>query len=77
VRGTTTCSDFYVNSHTGIFAGEDIDVLPAIKELLKNRENYNPRNYFLENLTVKESARYMIECITHTTDSFSHLQPGE
>lgn len=73
VRGTTTCSDLYLNSETGIRAENDVEVLPAVIDLLSRRGDYRPRDYFMKNLTVQESARYLIECIEETKDSLSHV----
>lgn len=62
VREQTTCSPFYVNDRTGVTPC-DADMAGAIKYVLGNRDKFDPRNYFMEHLTMEKSAEWIFENI--------------
>jgi len=62
VRSETTHSPFYINSETGIASSDD-NMVKTIRGVLQNRESFNPREYFMNNLTIEQSAEYLVENI--------------
>ena len=62
VREQTTHSPFYINSMTGISASDE-KMRYAIIYTLNNRELFAPRKYFMESLTVEQSAKYFVDKI--------------
>ena len=70
VRKETTHSPFYINSHTGI-AANDNKMVKAIKTILEGKGRFEPRNWFMKNLTMEKSAQHIVSCIE------KHQQKGE
>lgn len=64
VSTRTTCSELYINNQTGMRANDK--AIPQIIKLIlsgSHYETYEPRKYFLENLTMEKSAEWIVENI--------------